>query len=627
MKNPKAILLGVVFLLLFSAVGKAQAAPRPNVIVVMTDDQGYGELSCHGNPVLKTPHLDALAERSLRLSDYHVTPMCTPTRGQLMTGLDAARNGAINVSSGRSLLRPELPTMADLFAENGYRTGIFGKWHLGDNYPFRPEDRGFQETVWFPSSHISSVPDFWANNYFDDTYIQNGKRQKFSGYCTDIFFEEAIQFIRQSAKSNKPFFAYLPTNTPHSPLIGKEEDLKALEAAFDASAEFADLDPKLKKQLVSYLAMVRNIDTNVGKLVDFLKEEGLTQNTVLIFMTDNGSTQGPKYFNAGMRGRKSELWEGGHRVPCFLSWPDGRLANPQDIGGLTQVQDILPTLVDLCDLQLPATTHFDGMSLASILRGQSKVPEDRTCIINYSRMPNGFNYPSPYSQSILKRDHAVVLWKRWRLLEDRELYDLASDPLQENNVFDAHPQVVAKMRKHLYDWWDEVEAKANEVQRIVIGHERENPMMLTACEWLDVFVDQQSQICRGTPKTGYWLLEVAEAGDYEIELRRWPKQIDLPIRSKCTIPWTGVALPIANARIFLSDYQHMPLAEKRPMQFEGLIKPVADGDTAVRFTVPLEAGPVALHTWFDADDRQREVLCSAYYVYVKRLDSLPKTDR
>ena len=618
MKKRIPAILCIVFYLLLSVVGVAQTPQKPNVILIMTDDQGYGELSCHGNPVLKTPHLDALAKRSLRLTDYHATPMCTPTRGQLMTGLDAARNGAINVSSGRALLRPELPTMADAFAENGYCTGIFGKWHLGDNYPFRPEDRGFQQTVWFPSSHIGSVPDFWGNDYFDDTYLQNGKRQQFNGYCTDVFFEVAMRFMRRSAKSGKPFFAYLPTNTPHAPLFGKKEDLKALEAVFNASAEFADIEPGLKKRLIGYLAMVRNIDTNMGKLVDFLQAEGLSQNTILIFMTDNGSTQGPNYFNAGMRGKKAELWEGGHRVPCFISWPEGPLAPPQDIEGLTQVQDVLPTLVDLCSLQIAASTDFDGMSLAPVLRGQREVPKDRMCIINYSRMPGGFNYPSPYSQSILRRDHAAVLWKRWRLLEDRELYDLASDPLQKNNVFDEHPQVVEKMRKHLYEWWDKVGEKANEAQRIVIGHERENPMMLTGCEWLDVFVDQQSQVRRGTRKTGYWLLEVAEAGEYEFELRRWPKEIDLPIQGLGPGPWRGVALPISFARIFLSDYQHLPLAKKKPMRFEGLIKPVANGDTAARFTVSLEAGPVALHTWFDADDRQREVICSAYYVYVRR---------
>ena len=159
----------------------------------------------------------------MRFTDYHASPMCTPTRGSLMTGLDPARNGAINVSSGRTLLRANLPTMADLLREQGYRTGIFGKWHLGDNYPYRPQDRGFEETLWFPSSHIGSVPDHWGNNYFDDTYRWNGKRKKFTGYCTDIFFDYAIDWIKRSAAAGEPFFAYLPTNTPHGPFLAPDD--------------------------------------------------------------------------------------------------------------------------------------------------------------------------------------------------------------------------------------------------------------------------------------------------------------------------------------------------------------------------------------------------------------------
>jgi arylsulfatase A-like enzyme len=614
MKNSIIAILCTLLLLALSSHGKSSTRDRPNVIIVMTDDQGYGELSCHGNPILKTPNLDKLASQSLRLKDYHAAPMCTPTRGQLMSGMDAARNGAINVSSGRALLRPELATMAEIFTGNGYKTGIFGKWHLGDNYPFRPEDRGFQETIWFPSSHIGSVPDFWGNNYFDDTFIRNGKREKFEGYCTDIFFENALEFMSRSARAATPFFTYLPTNTPHGPLIAKDEDIIAMKADF-AESEFSDMEPRLKDRLTRYLAMILNIDSNMGMLMDFLEKEGLAENTILIFATDNGSTHGPLYFNAGMRGMKTELWEGGHRVPCFIRWPMGGFTPPRDIDGLTQVQDILPTLIDLCELDIPASAGFDGMSLASVFRGESDVPEDRMLVISYSRMPVGFNSPSPYSQSILKRDDAGVLWKRWRLLEDRGLYDLASDPLQQTNVIDRYPDVAGKMRKHLYDWWEEVKNKANVPQRIVIGHERENPCMLTACEWLDVFVDQQEQVRTGTGKTGYWCLEVAEAGEYELGLRRWPKEVDVPLMEAGTT--NGAGLPIATARIYINNVNHLTMDEKRPYGFEGLVKTVEPGETAAIFTVHLEAGPMALHTWFD--DKKGETICSAYYVYVRRL--------
>jgi arylsulfatase len=594
---------------LFFLLIPASLLAKPNVIVVMTDDQGYPELSAHSNPILKTPNLDRLHGQSLRLEDYHVSPMCAPTRGQLMTGLDAARNGATNVSSGRALLRPEIPTMANFFGDAGYTTGIFGKWHLGANYPFRPEDRGFDETVWFPSSHIGSVPDYWGNDYFDDTYINNGKLKQYKGYCTDVFFEEALSFIKQSAESGKPFLAYIAPNTPHGPLVAKEEDEKAI-AEILAQEEFANMGRGLKARLADYLGMVRNIDTNMGALMKFLSNEGLRDDTIVVFQTDNGSTHGPLYYNAGMRGMKTELWEGGHRVPCLISWPNGGLAKPQAIDGLTQVQDMLPTLLELCNIL--TDRKFDGMSLAPVLRGRTNVPEDRMLVINYSRMPGFVNYPTPFAQTLMYRNQGEVLWKRWRLLEDRELYNLETDPLQTTNVIDKHPKVLAKLRNRLDEWWADVGPHANDVQRVVIGSEHENPSRLTGCEWLDVFIDQQRQIRVGQQKSGYWMLEVAEDGEYDFELRRWPKEIDRPIIA----PLEGGqgAMDIDTASFYLSDYHHLDIGDKKPYRFEGLNKSVGPNDTSITFTAQLKKGPIALHTWF----RGESTILSAYYVYVTR---------
>ena len=610
-KSARQITAIVLLLLLCSLTRIAPThADQPNIVIVMTDDQGFPEISAHGNPILKTPNLDYLHSQSLRLNDFHVAPMCAPTRGQLLTGLDAARNGCINVSSGRGLLRPEVPTIANIFKASGYKTGVFGKWHLGANYPFRPEDRGFDQTVWFPSSHIGSVPDSWGNDYFDDTYVTNGKPTPFKGYCTDIFFDEAMSFMKSSAKSGKPFLSYIATNTPHGPLKPKPEDRAALQKVLE-SPTHNNLNPKLKEQLAKYLGMVRNIDTNMGRLIQFLKNEDLRKNTIVVFLTDNGSTHGPRYFNAGMRGGKTQLWDGGHRVPCFISWPNGNLSTSRDIHGLTQVQDLLPTLIDLCDIN--TTAQFSGISLAPILRGKSTIPTDRTLIINYSRMPNFVNYPTPFAQSIMRRDHAAVLWKRWRLLEDRELYNLDTDPLQKTNVIDDHPKVVNKMRGELYRWWDEVGPTANEPQRIIIGSQHENPSRLTACDWLDVFVDQQRQIRVGQQKSGYWLLEVAQDGEYEFQLRRWPKDADIPIATAMP-DGTGKALPITSASFYLSNHQHLKISEKRSYGFEGLTQPVKPGDKSIVFNAKLKKGPIALHTWFRGED----TILSAYYVYVRR---------
>jgi arylsulfatase len=589
---------GLLVLLTLLRPALAQVPPRPNVILIMTDDQGYGELSCHGNPLLHTPHLDALHARSRRLTDYHAAPMCTPTRGQLMTGMDAARNGAVNVSSGRALLNPRFPTMGEVFAQNGYQTALFGKWHLGDNYPYRPEDRGFGETLWFPSSHIGSVPDYWGNDYFDDTYLHNGTRQAVSGYCTDVFFDRAMTWM--ASQRGKPFFTYLPLNAPHGPLHAPEADLAAMRAVFDTSRLVKTLPADLRTPLLTYLAMIRNIDTNVGKLVAFLQKQGLLDNTILIFTTDNGSTYGNQYYPAGMRGKKTELWEGGHRVPFFVSWPKGLGTRPADLGGLAQAQDILPTLIDLCGLTgVPASARFDGQSLAPALRGQAPLDADRTLVINYSRMPNALDFPSPVSPSLMRREGAAVLWKRWRLLEGTQLYDLATDPLQQTNVIAKHPDVAARLTRHLDRWWDGVRESANRALPVPIGSERANPTLLTACEWVDVFVDQQSQIVRGTRKNSYWNLTVDQPGEYQFELRRWPKELDKALAE--AEPGAG-ALPIAQARIFLHN-QEQTLA-------------TPEGSRSATFTVRLPKGPATLHTWFL--DKAANPLCGAYYVYVTR---------
>ncbi|MFV0590203.1 MAG: arylsulfatase [Draconibacterium sp.] len=577
-------------------------ATPPNVIVLMTDDQGYGELSVHGNPILKTPQLDKLHEQSIRLSNFHVAPMCTPTRGQLMTGLDAVVNGAANVSSGRSLLRTNVKTVANYFAENGYSTGIFGKWHLGDNYPFRPEDRGFQETLWFPSSHISSVPDFWGNDYFDDIYMKNGKRETFKGFCTDVFFQNAKEWMKKCAENGESFFTYLPTNAPHQPFFAKPEDIAEMEDIVENS-QWANMEPHKKHDFIRYLAMIRNIDKNVGGLMEFLEKEGLAENTIFVFLTDNGSTFGPDYYNAGMRGKKMQMYEGGHRVPFFIRWPDGKGFNqPRDIEGLTEVQDLAPTLLDLCGISYQMD-DFSGQSLASVFSGDDVVPEDRALFINYSEMPFMFDYPSPYSNTLMKESGTAVLWRNWRLLRDSELYDLDSDPLQQNNLIEERPEIVQILKEKRAIWWSGVKDVANKPERIIIGNDEENPTMLSSCDWLDVFVDQQGQVKQGERKNSYWLLDVDQEGIYEFELRRWPKEYDIPLNEAGP---AETALPIGVAKIFISG-ENTDFRRSVEVKNEAI---------KVVFQTKLKRGPVTLHTWFDASDG--EAITGAYYVYVKR---------
>jgi arylsulfatase len=581
MKRPVALAL---------FLGACQAAPgaapggRPNVIVIITDDQGYGDLSGHGNPILKTPNLDRLRSESVRLTDFHAAPMCTPTRGQLLTGIDALRNGAMNVSSGRTPLRRGIPTLADALRGAGYRTGLFGKWHLGDNYPYRPNDRGFEEAVWFPSSHVGSAPDGWNNDYFDDVYRHNGRARAYPGYCTDVFFGEASRWIRERAARREPFFAYIATNAPHGPLYVPQK--------------YRDLYKDQPRNVATFFGMIANIDENVGGLDALLRETGLRENTILVFLTDNGATVGLNVFNAGMRGKKIDLYDGGHRVPCFIRWPAGNLGPPRDVGELTQVQDLLPTILHLCGFPGHDPT-WDGVTLEPLLTGRVERLPDRVLVIQFSRM----NAPEP------KKGDACVLWKRWRLVADRELYDLDRDPAQQKDVSAQHPDVVARLRGHYERWWAGVAPRLNEFSPVTVGSDAENPTLLSPCEWQDVFLDQSRQVRLGEPKNGAWNVVVDRDGTYAIELRRWPREADAPLAAGLPALQVtdgqlvaGKALPVAKARLKVADVDRA--------------EDVGKDAKAVTFTVPLRAGRTRLQTWF-ADAAGRD-LCGAYYVYVER---------
>ena len=312
---------------------------RPNVVLIMTDDQGYPNLGCTGHPILKTPNIDDIFKHSTRLTNYHVDPTCAPTRGALMTGRYSDRVGTWHTIMGRNLLRPREVTMANVFSNSGYKTAMFGKWHLGDDYPYRPQDRGFQHVVCHGGGGIGQTPDFWGNDYFDDVYHVDGKMVPFKGFCTDIFFKEAIKFIKEN--EDKPFFVYLATNAPHAPMYAPEKFAKRFRGMVYKGI-------RLGKMTENYYGMIENIDYNVGKLVEFLKKAKLYDNTILIFTTDNGPVTKPgvKIYNAGLKDHKGSYYDGGHRVPFFISWPDGGLDKGVDINRLTAHIDILPTLID-----------------------------------------------------------------------------------------------------------------------------------------------------------------------------------------------------------------------------------------------------------------------------------------
>jgi arylsulfatase len=319
-----------------------------------------------------------------------------------------------------------------------------------------------------------------------------------------------------------------------------------------------------------------------------------------VFLTDNGGTAGVSVFNAGMRGRKIELYEGGHRVPCFIRWPSGKLRPPGDVAELTQVQDLTPTLLELCGIGRPEGVRFDGLSLGGLLSGTEDRLPDRKLVIQFSRM----NAPVP------RQGDACVLWKQWRLVNSEELYDVASDPQQQRNVAEAHPEVAGQLKRHYDEWWEGVAPDVNRFSRIVIGSAAEPRSLLSPCEWADVFLDQMAQVRRGERKNGVWHLEVERDGKYEVVLRRWPAEADLPItaaspeyRGTGGVYPAGAALPVAAARVAVAD-------------FDQTIAVGADQAQAASFQVTLARGPVELQTWFY--NRDGNEICGAYFVYVQR---------
>ncbi len=556
------------------------SADPPNVILIVTDDQGYGDLQAHGNPVLRTPAMDRLHAESVRFTDFHVAPMCSPTRGQLMTGMDAMRNGATAVCQGRSMIRCDLRIMPRYFADAGYATGLFGKWHLGDSHPHRPQDRGFQEVLRHRAWGITSLADFWQSGYFDPTLERNGVDTPYPGYCTDIFFAEAMKWIDACRSRGKPFFLYLPTNTPHVPEIVAE----AYSERYGGSHEG-------KRVPGAFYGMIANIDENLGKLEAFLEDRKLRDNTILVFMSDNGTQNGAAQaiYNAGMRDRKCSVFEGGHRVPLFVRWTGGKLRHGRDVGELTHVQDLLPTLVELCGLDR-GETPFDGVSLAGLLRGTQERLEDRMIVIQYGV---GGERWKP----------AAVLWQKWRLLPGGKLFDLATDLHQDRDVSADFPEIAAKMDAHYGKWYGGARPMFDLPRHVTIGSDAANPTILYASDWQGSYCDNWSGLSQARG-TGSWDVIVEKAGTYAFELRRWPEESGKTLREGHGEGKNAgrTARPIAGARLRIGAVD-----EKVDTKAE---------DAAARFSVRLEAGRTRLTA--DLLDAAGDVLCGAMYVKATR---------
>ena len=588
---------GLVMLLTIAQQAHCQDQRPPNVILIVTDDQGYGDLGCHGNPVLRTPNLDRLHGQSVRLTNFHVDPTCSPTRAALMTGRYSTRVGVWHTVMGRNMPRPNVPMMPQMFAAAGYRTAILGKWHLGDAYPYRPEDRGFDEVLMHGGGGVGQIPDYWGNDYFDDTYLHNGKQVPFTGYCTDVFFNQAIRFIERQRE--RPFFVYLATNAPHSPYRVAEDYSKPYENLVSGDQELA-----------RFYGMIANIDDNLGRLSERLDELGLADDTILIFMTDNGTSRGVTFtdyrgnegkvvsgFNAGMRGRKGSPYEGGHRVPCFVRWPAGGISGGRDVPELAAHLDLIPTLAELCALELPSDADLDGRSLVPLLtRPKSQAWPERMLFAHHQELPR----PEKYR-------FGCVMRGSWRLIvrgdlqpsPKFELFDLAKDPQQGTDLAWQQPDLVRSLRAAYESWWEQLAPAFDEDSAITLGSDKQNPIRLTCFDWHGSRHWRQQSVLKLAAENGAWAIDVARPGTYRFTLRRWPAETDAPITSAVD---GGKAFQAVKATIRVND------TEKS--------LPIPAGAKSVDFTLPLRAGKDRLETQLtDAQGTSR----GAYYVTAERL--------
>ncbi|MCP4313341.1 MAG: arylsulfatase [Bacteroidetes bacterium] len=588
----------MLLIILFAPLSnlKAGAPPKekPNVVIVITDDQGKGDLSCMGNPYIKTPNIDDFYNESVRLTNFHVSTTCAPTRGALMSGRHTNRVNVFHTITGRSLLYEDEVILPQVLARNGYTNGMFGKWHLGDNYPFRPEDRGFHEVVRHGGGGITQGPDYWGNDYFDDTYWHNGVTEAYKGYCTDVFFAEAMDFIEEN--KDDPFFCYISTNAPHAPYNLPEE-------YYDI---YKDQD-ELKEQYKRFYGMITNIDDNFKLLREKLEQLKLTENTILIFMTDNGTAGGHRVFNAGIQGGKGSVYEGGHRVPFFIRWPQGRLTGGREIDHLLAHYDLLPTFVDLLGLDFTPVNPLDGKSFTPLLSGTAGAWPNRILYMDTQRR-----------QNLVKYKTYTVMDDNWRLVNGDELYNVTEDLGQTKNIIDQHPEVAARLAVGYEKWWQSFmdDGVSEKYAYIKVGSAYENPSRISSHDMLTgkfAHAWHQWGPINASQATGRWKIEFVEDGEYTVSLRRFPRESGLAINATFPAQEKQIELDRTNPASIKADFTKAGLYVANINKTQK----INEGQDEVTFQAEIPAGKYDMEAQL-IDEVGR--VYPAYYVYIEKLN-------
>lgn len=514
----------IAFTCVFTGFTRAdsKAADRPNVIVIMSDDQGGGDYGFMGNEVIRTPELDALRKRSGLLDRFYVSPVCAPTRASLMTGRYNYRTRCIDTYIGRAMMDTDEVTIAEFLRDAGYQTGIYGKWHMGDNYPLRAMDQGFQDSLVHRGGGIGqpSDPVGAEGKYTDPTLIKNGEEVEMKGYCTDIYFDAAMEFIESNTTANKSFFTYIATNAPHGPFHDVPEELYNEYSQVDFTpilvTKFNQQRMKTESdKLARIAAMITNIDQNIGRLFRKLDALNIAENTIVIYLNDNGPNS--TRYVGDMRGMKTGVDDGGIRSPLIFHWPAKVKPGSQSDAFCAHI-DVLPSILDACGVTVPTGHNLDGRSFLPLLTGGDKSWPTRQVVLQTHRG----NVPQLFH-------HFAIHEHPWKLVHPSgfgkesfdgppklELYNLLTDPRQKNNVADEQPQMFNRLKSGYEAWFRDVSSTRPDnfaPPRIVIGTKHELQSVLTRQDWRHI---------DGKPwagkSNGVWLLEAPEAGAYELEI-------------------------------------------------------------------------------------------------------------
>lgn len=512
---------------LFSVQSINAQSKKPNIIIMMTDDQGYGDIGAHGNPYLKTPQIESIGEQGVEMTHFFAYPNCSASRAALLTGRYPYRTGVTAVTQVDHFMNTNETTIAEILSDNGYRTGIFGKWHLGDNNPMRPTDQGFQEALVHKGGGIGQAAGPTGNTYFNPILEHNNTSKKYEGYCDDIFTEAALDYI--SRKDDKPFLTYLATNLPHFPL-----------QVSDTRAEPYRKMGLHEDNALTY-GMIDNIDYNVGRVLSKLKELGIEENTIVIFLSDNGPRDRrskndvyPGRWVANLRGTKTSVYDCGIRVPFFVKWP-GKINVRQQFSEMGAIIDIFPTLLDVAKINTPKNIHIDGKSLLPLwLNNKVENLKNRDFFVQMHYGPTPFKYMhftvrTPKYKLVSPHDfpHGIVHqptdFELKNVLKNLELYDVENDPSERINIAKNHPEIVNDMLARYEDWFDEVTEERDEkgVQRIFIGTKAQPHVTLSRFDWGGPRVI--SRFDYGGPRViednqlGYWQVKT-EKGTYRISM-------------------------------------------------------------------------------------------------------------